>query len=184
MQHGSGQIYLHGIQSSTTFRFHMYGAGVSICLLQLIFCVCVCACVCVCVCACICVHVCFCNKQLDCNLSNSNWLHTHTHTFPRSLLVTNHLKLFKTVAPSKSTHSWWPKLSTIKRGPHMDGWLFCARLCTHPEIALESNSVHTLQSPSGETINRGPPCVYTCKKITYVKDPVVHVKSWIVEMPK
>ena len=92
MQHGSGQIYRHGIQSSTTFRFHMYGAGVSICLLQLIFCVCVCAHACVCVCACICVHVCFCNKQLDCNLSNSNWLHTHTHL---SKILTCH-KSFET----------------------------------------------------------------------------------------
>ena len=41
-------------------------------------------------------------------------------------------------------------------------------------------------SPLDEAINRGPPCVYACKRShTHVKDPVVHVRlRWTVESTK
>ena len=41
----------------------------------------------------------------------------------------------QSVAQSKNTHSRKPKLSSIKCGHRMDGWLLRARLCTHPEIS-------------------------------------------------
>ena len=47
---------------------------------------------------------------------------------------------------SKSTRSRKPKLSTMERGHQMDGWPLRARLCTHPEIFPELNSVQTLQT--------------------------------------
>ena len=59
-------------------------------------------------------------------------------------------------------------LSTIERGHQMDGWPLPARLCARPEVSPESNCVRTHKS-SNETINRGVPCVYTCKKITYAR---------------
>ena len=43
------------------------------------------------------------------------------------------------------------------------------------------------KSPSDETINRGTPCVYTCKTKphTHVEDPVVRIRvRWIMETPK
>ena len=58
------------------------------------------------------------------------------------------------------TRSWRPKLSKIQRGHQMDGWRLRSRLCAHPEISPESNSVQTQKSSSNETINRGPPRVY------------------------
>ena len=41
-------------------------------------------------------------------------------------------------------------------------------------------------SPLDEAINRGPPCVYACKRShTHVKDPVVHVRvRWTMESTK
>ena len=41
------------------------------------------------------------------------------------------------------------------------------------------------KSLSDNTVNPSPSCVYTCKKITYAKDPVVHVRVWwIMETSK
>ena len=49
----------------------------------------------------------------------------------------------------------------------MAGWPLCARLCAHPEISPESkfcaDSTKVLWM---RLINRGPPCLYACKKIT------------------
>ena len=88
----------------------------------------------------------------------------------------------ESVVQSKSTRSWKPVLSIIKRGHQMDGWPLCARLCTHTEISPESNPVqnqilHRLyKRPSDETINQGSLCILTytqgthaCKKITYTR---------------
>ena len=73
------------------------------------------------------------------------------------------------------------KLSMTDHGHHKDGWPLCTRLCAHPKISPESNDfVHTprflqsqilcrlYKSPSDETTIQGPPCEYTCQKITYI----------------
>ena len=71
----------------------------------------------------------------------------------------------------KRTRSQKPKLSTIKRGHHMDGWPLCTRLCARPEISPKSNSVQIhIKSPPDEAINRSPPCVLVaCKNVTYAR---------------
>ena len=76
----------------------------------------------------------------------------------------------ESVAQSKSTHSQKAKLSTIVRGHQMDGWPLLDRLCAHPEISLESNSVQTPQNSFRWD--------YKPRSHTYVKDPVVHVRVW------
>ena len=41
----------------------------------------------------------------------------------------------------------------------------------------QSNSVHILKTnPSDETVNPVPQCAYAWRKITYVKDHMVHVR--------
>ena len=51
----------------------------------------------------------------------------------------------------------------------MDGWLLSARLCACPEISPVTILCRLDKSPSDETANRGPLCIYTCKKITSLK---------------
>ena len=61
-------------------------------------------------------------------------------------------------------------------------------ICSRPERFLLSQILYRLyKSPSDETINRCPPCVYMHAKRshTQVNDPVVHVRvRWITETPK
>ena len=75
--------------------------------------------------------------------------------------------------------SWKPMLRTIKHGHQMDGWPLCARLCRHPEISLESNSVQTLQKPFGWDYEPKSPdmCMHARSSHRHVKDPVVHVNG-------
>ena len=67
--------------------------------------------------------------------------------------------------------------STIESCHQMDGWPPHARLCAHPEISLESDSVQTLQKSFRWD--------YKPRSHTHVEDPVVHVRvQWITEVPK
>ena len=68
-------------------------------------------------------------------------------------------------------------------GHHMDGGPLRARHCTRLTFLHSQILCRLYKSLSDETINRGPPCVYTHAKRphTHVKDPVVH---WIMETPK
>ena len=43
----------------------------------------------------------------------------------------------------------------------------CARFCACTDFTW-SQSLYRLQSPSDETIDRGPQCVYAHEKITYI----------------
>ena len=74
------------------------------------------------------------------------------------------------------------QLSMIERGQQMDGWPLCAtaRLCTHPEISTESNSVHTPHKSFGwdyrpKSAVPCPVCIHTSAKRSHVcqKDPVL-----------
>ena len=56
-------------------------------------------------------------------------------------LTSRGFHLGESVVQGKCTRSWKPELSTVERGHQMDGWLWCARLYSHPERSLESNSV-------------------------------------------
>ena len=58
---------------------------------------------------------------------------------------------------SESTRSGNQKLSTMERGDQMDGDRYVYR---YPEISPESNLCRLYKSPSDETINQSPPCVY------------------------
>ena len=80
--------------------------------------------------------------------------HSGTATTFRTSPLT-HITIGESVVQSKSTHSQRPKLSMIECGHQMDGWLLCARLCTHPEVSLEI-MCRLYKRPSDETINQGP----------------------------
>jgi len=66
-------------------------------------------------------------------------------------------------------------------------WLIVMCEASHLLRFLQSPILCRLQKSFNETINRGPLCAYTYKKIiyTHVKDPVVHVRVWwIMETSK
>ena len=145
---------------------------------------------------------------------SSQWAHhTHTHTHTHTDLISLQWYIvfsvnydderghfteqeeecqFKeeSVAQGKSTRSWKSKLSMIKCGHQMDGWLLCGGLCTCHGISLESDSVQTLQESFRWEYNyklRYPVCIWTQKRPHYmhIKDPEVCVRVlWFMETPK
>ena len=73
------------------------------------------------------------------------------------------------VVQSESTRSGNQKLSTMERGGQKDG--DCNLLGFVPALRFLRSQIlcKLYKSPSDETINGGPPCVYTCTKITYAR---------------
>ena len=73
----------------------------------------------------------------------------------------------ESVAQSKNTRSRKPKLSTIERGHQLDGYVPgfapARRFFRSPLLC------RLCKSPSNETINRRPLCVYVCRKTTYAR---------------
>ena len=78
-------------------------------------------------------------------------------------------RLTESLAQSKNTRSQKPKLGLIERGHQVDGWL--SVLCAQLSPALRNFSrvqfcADCTKGPSEGTVNWGPPCVSSCKKIT------------------
>ena len=76
------------------------------------------------------------------------------------------------------------RLSTIKRGHHMDGATIRARPCAPAmgEFPWRQNSVHHLNPTKSRLGTKSPPppmFVYARNNSnTHAKDPVVHVRVW------
>ena len=81
----------------------------------------------------------------------------------------------ESVAQSSPEYSLWKaKLRTIEHGYQIHRWPLCTRLCTSPEISLESNSVQTLQkSFRWNYKQRSPMCIRMQKEH-------IHVVTWHV----
>ena len=84
----------------------------------------------------------------------------------------------ESMAQSKITRSLKPKLS---RWSVVTEWMADRYVLGFAPILRFLRSQFTCRfykSPSDETVNRGPPCVYTCKRITYArKHPVCYCFS-------
>ena len=88
------------------------------------------------------------------------------------------------MAQSKNTRSRKPKLSTMERGHQMDGDRYVLGFAPALRFLRSQILCRLHKSPSDETVNRDPPSVYECKKITHARERYCSPCQWIMETPK